>query len=72
MQLTTYYNYYQWLSGIKNKPFLEIIEGTQEIRQISKDIPINTNDTSTYTTQEKGTDINLVINMTKIQIKTCA
>lgn len=63
MQLTTYYNYYQWLSGIKNKPFLEIIEGTQEIRQISKDIPININDTSTYTTQEKGTDINLAVSM---------
>lgn len=63
MELPFYKNYYGWLSGVKNKPFFEVIEGSQEVRRASKDTPIDINDTSTYTTQEKGTDINLAVNM---------
>lgn len=38
LKLNSYNNYYNWLSSIKNKPYFEVIEGTQEIRKISKDI----------------------------------
>ena len=48
---------------MKSKPLFEVIEGTQEIRQISKDTKIDITNPSTYTTQEKGTDINLAVNM---------
>lgn len=63
MQLSRFEGYYNWLSGMKSKPLFEVIEGTQEIRQISKSVAIDINDTNTYTTQEKGTDINLAVNM---------
>lgn len=63
MKLSHYQGYYNWLSGMKNKPFIEVIEGTQEIRPASKGIKIDVNNTSTYTTEEKGTDINLAVNM---------
>ena len=63
MKLPAYQGYYNWLSGIKNKPFFEVVEGSQEVRRLSKDTPIDINDTTTYTTQEKGTDINLAVNM---------
>ena len=58
-----YRQYYNWLCGMKNKSYFEVIEGTQEIRPASKDIPIDLNDYSTYTTKEKGTDVNVAVNM---------
>lgn len=63
MKLPHHQGYYNWLSGMKNKPFIEVIEGSQEIRPASKDIKIDINDNTTYTTEEKGTDINLAVNM---------
>ena len=63
LQLDRYSKYYFWLSSLKSKPFIEVIEGTQEIRQISKDTAIDINDSSTYHTEEKGTDINVAVNM---------
>ena len=63
LQLPTYQTYYSWLNSLKDKPYFEIIEGRQEIRQISNDIAIDINDHNTYTTQEKGSDINLAVNM---------
>lgn len=58
-----YRQYYNWLCGMKNKSYFEVIEGTQEIRPISDSIPIDLNNYSTYTTKEKGTDVNVAVNM---------
>ena len=63
LKLESYREYYKWLSGIKNKPFFEIIEGSQEIRSLPGDVQIDINDPNTYTTREKGTDIQLAVNM---------
>lgn len=63
MQLPKYSNFYNWLNGMKNKPYMEVIEGNQVVRQVNKSIPINIADTSTYITEEKGTDINIAVNM---------
>lgn len=63
MKLPQYGNFYNWLNGMKNKPYIEVIEGSQVIRQINKAVPINIADSSTYITEEKGTDINIAVNM---------
>lgn len=63
MKLTKHQQYYAWLSGIKNKPYFEVIEGTQEIRTINANTKIDIKNESTYRTEEKGTDINLAVNM---------
>ena len=63
LKLEPYRKYYTWLSGIKNKPFFEVIEGLQEIRGLPDGTQIDINDSSTYTTKEKGTDIRLAVNM---------
>ena len=63
MKIERYSNYYNWLSGLKNKPYFEVIEGRQEIRATNNDVAVDINDKSTYTTKEKGTDINLAVNM---------
>lgn len=63
LQLDTYRNYYNWLSGLRNKPFFEVIEGVQQLRPVNSSIPINIYDNSTFKTKEKGTDINLAVNM---------
>ena len=52
--------YYEWVSGLKNSPFTEVIDGRYVSRPINnqtKDI----NDPTTYYKVEKGTDINLAI-----------
>lgn len=58
MTLNYYSNYYDWLTKLKVTPYLEIIEGRQEIRIPDKAV-FNINDPSTYYTEEKETDINL-------------
>lgn len=63
MKISSYKTYYSWLNGMKKKPYLEVIEGRQEIRQINKNTPINIEDPSTFTTEEKGTDINVAVHM---------
>ena len=63
MKIPSYSSYYNWLNGMKKKPYLEVIEGRQEIRPINKSTPINISDPNTYTTEEKGTDINVAVNM---------
>ena len=55
--------YYNWLNGMKKKPYLEVIEGRQEIRPINKSTPIDISNPNTYTTEEKGTDINVAVHM---------
>lgn len=62
-KLDFYKKYYDWLSGLKNKPYFEVVEGSQEIRQKVKSIPINIDDPTTFYTEEKGTDVNLAVHL---------
>lgn len=62
LQLDSYAKYYRWLTSIKNTPYMEIIEGRQEIRPI-RGKTIDINDPSSYHTEEKETDINLATHM---------
>ena len=63
LQLEYYQKYYNWINNtLKKIPYLEVIEGRQEIRTI-KDKTFDINDSSTYTTEEKETDINLATHM---------
>ena len=58
-----YARYYKWLTGLKTHNYLEIIEGRQEIRPINSHTDVDLTDPSTYTTTEKGTDVNLAVTM---------
>lgn len=63
LQLEYYQKYYNWINNtLKKIPYLEVIEGRQEIRTI-KDKTFDINDSSTYTTEEKETDINLATHL---------
>ena len=63
MQLDFYKEYYTWLNNtLKHTPYLEVIEGRQEIRKI-KNQKFDINNSDTYTTEEKETDINLATHM---------
>lgn len=63
MQLDFYKDYYTWLNNtLKKTPYLEVIEGRQEIRKI-KGQTFDINNPDTYTTEEKETDINLATHM---------
>lgn len=57
-----YSKYYNWLNGMRKTPYLEIIEGRQEIRTYDG-IELDLNDPRTYFTEEKETDINLATHM---------
>lgn len=50
----------KWLSTLKTKPFLDIIEGRNQIRKLSG---FDINIPATYTVDEKGTDINIATQM---------
>lgn len=53
-------NYYKWASGMRNAPFIDVIEGRYVSRPVegkSRDI----SDSSTYYKVEKGTDVNFAI-----------
>lgn len=63
MEIESYSKFYSWLCSLRKTPYMEIIEGRQEIRKISNDIEININDPKTYRTEEKETDINLATHM---------
>lgn len=62
MQLEQYSRYYSWLSAVKNAPYMEVIEGRQEIRPV-KGRTFDLNDSTSYTTTEKETDINMAVHM---------
>lgn len=62
MQLDQYSRYYNWLTTIKNTPYMEVIEGRQEIRPV-KGRTFDINDTTSFTTAEKETDINMAVHM---------
>lgn len=63
MKLNRYSTFYNWLNGLKKKPYFEVIEGRQEIRSINKSTEIDIQNPSTYTIEEKGTDINVAVHM---------
>lgn len=62
MKIESYSKYYEWLTKLKKTPYLEIIEGRQELRTYD-DIKLDINDPRTYYTEEKETDINLATHM---------
>lgn len=62
MLLEPYQRYYNWLNGMKKTPYLEVIEGRQDIHRIYG-VEFDINDPSTYTTEEKETDINIATHM---------
>lgn len=62
MELEQYRKYYSWLETLKTAPYLEIIEGRQEIRTLNG-IEFDINNPNTYYTEEKETDINLATHM---------
>lgn len=62
MKLDFYSKYYDWLNSIRKTPYLEIIEGRQELRTYDG-IPLDINNPKTYFTEEKETDINLATHM---------
>lgn len=62
MKLDKYSKYYSWLNNLRKTPYLEIIEGRQEIRTYDG-IKFDINNPQTYFTEEKETDINLATHM---------
>ena len=62
MLLEPYQRYYNWLNGMKKTPYLEVIEGRQDIHRIYG-VEFDINDPSTYTPEEKETDINIATHM---------
>lgn len=62
MKIENYSTYYDWLTKLKRTPYLEIIEGRQELRTYDG-IKLDINDSNTYFTEEKETDINLATHM---------
>ena len=62
MKLEKYSKYYDWLNYLRKTPYLEIIEGRQEIRTYDG-IDFDINNPKTYFTEEKETDINLATHM---------
>lgn len=62
MKIEKHNKYYKWLTNLRKTSYLEIIEGRQEVR--TKDgVDFDINNPSTYTTEEKETDINLATHM---------
>ena len=52
-------NYYNQVTGMKNAPYTDVIEGRYVARQVDENIPMEIGNKSTYYKVEKGTDINL-------------
>ena len=58
-------NTYNWLNGLKNQKYFTVIEGQHIARPVSgytKDT-MNIDDPATYYVEEKGTDINMGVNI---------
>lgn len=53
--------YYNWVTGMKNAPYTDVIEGRYVARQIDDSVPMEIDKKSTYYKVEKGTDINLAV-----------
>ena len=53
-------NYYKWASGMRNAPFIDVVEGMYISRPVEGKTK-NISDPSTYYKVEKGTDVNFAI-----------
>lgn len=53
--------YYHWLTGMKNAPYTDVIEGRYVARPVDETIPMEIDKKNTYYKVEKGTDINLAV-----------
>lgn len=54
-------NYYNWVIGMKNAPYTDVIEGRYVARPVDDTIPMEIDKKNTYYKVEKGTDINLAV-----------
>lgn len=54
-------NYYNWVVGMKNAPYTDVIEGRYVARPIDEAVPMEIDNRNTYYKVEKGTDINLAV-----------
>ena len=54
-------NYYNWVTGMKNAPYTDVVEGRYVARQVNENISMEIGNKSTYYKVEKGTDINLAV-----------
>ena len=61
MQDTHLKNYYNWVIGMRNAPFTDVIEVNYYARPVDDTIQMDINTKSTYYKVEKGTDINLAV-----------
>jgi uncharacterized LabA/DUF88 family protein len=53
--------YYSWAIGLRNAPFIDVIEGVYSARPVIDTDRMNIDDKTTYYKVEKGTDINLAV-----------
>lgn len=57
-------DYYGWVDRIlKRLEFIDVVEGRYVARQTDEAVPIDIADKRTYYAEEKGTDVNLAINL---------
>ena len=56
-------NYYKWAKGLGNAPFVDVISGRYCARPVDANIPMDINRRGTYYKVEKGTDINLAVDV---------
>lgn len=56
-------SYYNWAVGLANAPCTDVIEGTYIARQVDENVSMDINIKNTYYKVEKGTDINLAVNV---------
>ncbi len=54
-------NYYNWVTGMKNAPYTDVIEGRYVARPVIESSPMEIDKRETYYKVEKGTDINLAV-----------
>ena len=54
-------SYYNWAVGLKNAPYIDVLEGSYIARPVLDNVTMNINDKSTFYKVEKGTDINLAV-----------
>lgn len=54
-------NYYNWVIGMKNAPYTDVVEGRYVARPVNENISMEIGNKSTYYKVEKGTDINLAV-----------
>lgn len=53
--------YYNWVIGMKNAPYTDVIEGRYVARAVDETVPMQIDQKNTYYKVEKGTDINLAV-----------